>query len=147
MLVSDGLLRIAGIRCAGEAPRLLALPVALFVVLAIALPSVEPLAAQPNSITRAGSDNSRMIYPVGVWLQDPIRTRNGVINAVNYKNIGVNMFIGLWGWPDESVKYPGYDLQAAQALQANGIKVIAGSDQTAVTWNNANPQYASTFIG
>jgi len=86
-------------------------------------------------------------FPVGVWLQDPLRTRNGVINAVNYKNIGVNMFIGLWGWPDESVKYPGYDLPAAQALQANGMKVIAGSDQTAVTWNNANPQFASTFIG
>ncbi|HUX51938.1 MAG TPA: hypothetical protein VMW73_14175, partial [Spirochaetia bacterium] len=99
-----------------------------------------------NSLTAVTSTGT-VEFPVGVWLQDPIRTRNGVINAVNYKNIGVNMFIGLWGWPDESVKYPGYDLQAAQALQANGIKVIAGSDQTAVTWNNANPQYASTFIG
>ncbi len=86
-------------------------------------------------------------YPIGVWMQDPLRTRNGQINAVNYKNIGINTFFGLWQWPDESSKYPGYDLPAAQALQANGMKVYAGDNQAAVDWNNANPQFASTFIG
>lgn len=97
----------------------------------------------PIAVTSSGA----VQYPIGVWMQDPLRVRNNQINAVNYKNIGINTFFGLWGWPSEAAKYPGYDLPAAQALQANGMKVYAGSDQTAVDWNNANPQFASTFVG
>jgi hypothetical protein len=86
-------------------------------------------------------------YTFGVWLQSPTRTRNGLANAVNYKNLGINSFMGLWSWPDESWAYPGYSLQTAQSLQANGMKAYAGDTQAAVTWNSANPGFASTFVG
>ena len=83
----------------------------------------------------------------GVWLQSPVRTRGGLTNAVNYKNIGITSFMGQWNWPDESWAYAGYTLSCAQALKANGLVAFAGQDQTAVTWNSANPSYASTMVG
>lgn len=86
-------------------------------------------------------------FPIGVWLQDPLRVRDGRTNAVNYKDIGVNTFVGLWGWPSEAPKYPGYNLPAAQALKDAGMTVYAGSSQAAVDWNRAHPEFASTFAG
>lgn len=83
----------------------------------------------------------------GVWLQSPVRTRGGLTNAVNYKNIGITTFMGQWLWPDESWAYAGYTLSCAQALQSNGIQAFAGQDQTAVAWNTANPSFASTMTG
>lgn len=96
--------------------------------------------------TTAGTTNTNSnVFTVGVWLQDPLRTSNGQIDAVNYKNIGINTFVGLWQWPTEP--YTGYDVAAAQALQDNGLKAIAGNNQAAVDWINSNSQFASTFIG
>jgi hypothetical protein len=43
---------------------------------------------------------------------------NGINNAINFKNIGVNVFVGLWNWPPDTGKLP--------ALAAAGMPVIAG---------------------
>jgi len=86
-------------------------------------------------------------FTFGVWLQCPTRTRNGQTNAVNYKNIGINTFVGLYNWPSESWAYSGYNLLQAKALQASGQVAYAGGDAAAVAWNTANPGYASTFVG
>jgi hypothetical protein len=86
-------------------------------------------------------------FPIGVWLQSPIRQRNGVNNAVNYQGIGINTFLGLWQWPDESWAYPGYSVAVAQALKSAGLKAYAGSGQAAVTWIQNHPEFTSTFQG
>jgi len=86
-------------------------------------------------------------FPFGVWLQSPTRTRGGKTNAENYRDIGITIFIGLWEWPSETNMGTGYDLPAAQALKDNGLKAIAGNDQSAVDWINAHPDFASTFTG
>jgi len=86
-------------------------------------------------------------FPIGVWLQGPLRERNGKNNAQNYKDLGVNVFIGLWQWPDESWAYPGYSLQVAMALKDSGMKAFAGDSVAAADWNSAHPEYASTFLG
>jgi hypothetical protein len=97
--------------------------------------------------TLAGGRPETRHFPIGVWLQDPLRERNGTINAINYKGIGINSFIGLWRWPSEVDKYPGYNPPAARALRDAGMKVYAGSNQAAVDWNLAHPEFASTFVG
>ena len=97
--------------------------------------------------TLAGGRPETRHFPIGVWLQDPLRERNGAINAINYKGIGINSFIGLWRWPSEVDKYPGYNPPAARALRDAGMKVYAGSNQAAVDWNLAHPEFASTFVG
>jgi hypothetical protein len=38
-------------------------------------------------------------YPIGVWLQNPDRVRNGQPNAINYKNAGVTHDVGISSWP------------------------------------------------
>jgi hypothetical protein len=38
-------------------------------------------------------------YPIGVWLQNPDRTEGGTYNAANYKNIGINLDVGISSWP------------------------------------------------
>lgn len=86
--------------------------------------------------TTPGSDGS---FVIAVFLQDPLRVYNGKINAVNYKNIGINTFLALYDWPNEAEMGVGYNLQAAQALKNNGMKVYAGNTQAAVNWNNAHP--------
>ena len=42
---------------------------------------------------------------------------NGINNATNFKNIGVNVFVGLWNWPPDP---------ALSALAAAGMPVISG---------------------
>lgn len=86
-------------------------------------------------------------FPIGVWLQSPTRERNGVKNVEQYKNIGVNTFIGLWKWPNESWAYSGYNLKTAQSLKDYGMKVYAGNDITAVDWIKGHPEFSDTFIG
>lgn len=41
-------------------------------------------------------------FPIGVWSQDPNRTRNGRTNALNYRDAGINTFVGLWDFPTRS---------------------------------------------
>ncbi|MEO6593873.1 MAG: hypothetical protein ABIP94_03875 [Planctomycetota bacterium] len=86
-------------------------------------------------------------FPFGVWLQDPVQVINGKSVAQHYKEMGITDWMGMYLWPSEAHRYPGYNLHAAQALQANGFKVYAGEDLAAVAWNQANPQYAATFVG
>jgi len=87
-------------------------------------------------------------FTIGVFLQSPIRMRDGKNNAQNYKAIGVNTFIGLWEWPSEEGMGEGYNLLAAKALKDNGLKVYAGRDMTAVEWIKKNEkEYDDTFIG
>jgi len=73
--------------------------------------------------------------------------RNGKTNAENYREIGVNTFLGLWEWPDERGMGTGFNLLAAQALKDNNMRAYAGKDLFAVQWLNDHPEFADTFIG
>src|SRR5262249_44215428 len=83
-------------------------------------------------------------FPLGVWLQDPTRTRNGQTNAVNYKNIGITTSVGLWSFPTDSGQYAGWSVQAMTQLQNNGEKALAGTDPN---WIKSHPQFANTLQG
>jgi hypothetical protein len=75
---------------------------------ALLFTAVDPSPGQPN------------FFPIGVWLQSPH-------NALGYKNIGINTYIGLWD--------PLNDQGLSYLKQAN-MKVIASLDRT-------NPKYWS----
>jgi hypothetical protein len=93
-------------------------------------------------------DQSVPTFPIAVWLQNPIRERNGQNNAKNYKDIGVNIFAGLWHWPDEVGMFAGWATAAPQALKDVGLTTYAGSyDNGAAAWMAAHPAYASTVVG
>jgi hypothetical protein len=55
-------------------------------------------------------------FPIAVWLQSPG-------NAIKYKNIGINLYIGLWQGPTES---------QLSELTAAGMNVIAAQNSTAL---------------
>ncbi len=95
---------------------------------------------------RAGLDMSGE-FPIGVWMQSPGRLFNGKPNGLNYRNIGINTFVGLWKWPDESGMYVGYNLVTAGYLQTYGMKAYAGNSPAAVQWNQDHPEFASNFPG
>ncbi|HEX5054779.1 MAG TPA: hypothetical protein VFZ65_23585 [Planctomycetota bacterium] len=97
--------------------------------------------------TGAPPSNLAGPFPFGVWLQDPMQTVGGESVAVLYRKLGINHWMGLYDWPSEVNRYPGYNLHAAQALSSNGFRVYAGEDQAAITWNLNHPQYANTFVG
>jgi len=104
--------------------------------------------AQEPSATLTPSDPSlKGYFPIGVWLQDPTKIRNGKTIAQNYKDIGVNLFMGLWLWPDESGMYVGYASKSLQTLKDLGLRAYAGGDLTAVQWIKAHPEFADTLIG
>jgi hypothetical protein len=65
-----------------------------------------------------GPPSTSDYFPIGVWLQDPNRMENGINNATNFKNIGVNVFVGLYNWPP--------DTGQLATLKSAGIPVIAG---------------------
>lgn len=48
----------------------------------------------------AGPPASASYVPLAVWDQNPERERNGITNAINYRNAGINTFIGNFGAPD-----------------------------------------------
>ena len=86
---------------------------------------------------RTGTSESAQ-FPIGVWIQDPTRIRGGQNNAVNYKAVGVNTFVGLWDFPAEAAT------ARMQAAQNAGMKVIAGTD---TNWIKSHPEFADTFQG
>jgi len=90
------------------------------------------------------SDNS---LTFAVWLQSPETVYNGKTIAQNYKDIGINTFLGLWNWPSEYQMYPGYAVAAMQALKDADLRVYAGNDMAAVNWIKSHPEYAETFTG
>ena len=99
------------------------------------LPAIEP----PPSL--AGP------FAFGVWLQDPLRIIKGKTTAEHYHKMGITHWVGIYDWPSEVLRYPGYNLQAAAELQRLGYRVFAGEDLTAVAWNEQNAQFADTFVG
>jgi hypothetical protein len=58
-------------------------------------------------------------------MQDPKKMENGLNNATNFKNIGVNVFVGLWAWPP--------DTGELSTLAAAGVDVIAGGTSDIAT--------------
>jgi hypothetical protein len=87
-------------------------------------------------------------FTFGVWLQSPETIGpNNKTNAQNYKEIGINTFIGLWHWPDEVDMYQGYALASMQELKNTNMTVYAGSNQAAINWINAHPEFSKTLVG
>jgi hypothetical protein len=70
---------------------------ALLVVVALPVSGTSSLAANnsPYSQWSSGPSTDANFFPIGVWLQSPS-------NVQEYKNIGVNMFIGFFGSLDQA---------------------------------------------
>jgi len=68
-----------------------------------------------------GMPVDQAFFPIGVWLQDPNRVRDGKVNALNYKDVGVNTFVNLWEFPG------GADSAARLAtIKKYGLRSVAG---------------------
>ena len=70
-------------------------------------------------------------FPIGVWLQDPNRERNGQPNAANYRQAGFNTFIGQWEFPSRADS-----ASRLEALRAQEMNIIAGDDAAATAVKN-----------
>ncbi|MDH6576163.1 DUF4082 domain-containing protein [Kitasatospora sp. MAP5-34] len=57
--------------------------------------------------------------PVSVWMQDPTTPYDGSDDAHAFRSLGVDTFVGLWGWPTD-------DHGQVRAAAAAGMAVIAG---------------------
>ncbi|MDM7986145.1 MAG: immunoglobulin domain-containing protein [Smithella sp.] len=90
---------------------------------------------------------SNRSFTFGVWMQGPEKMLNGKTIAQNYKDIGINSFVGLWKWPYETGMYAGYTLAAMQELKNAGMNVYAGNDEAAVDWINGHPEFWDIFKG
>ena len=86
-------------------------------------------------------------FPIAVWLQEALDEVNGKTLAMNYRDLGINTYIGLWLWPIEDWAWNGYSVQTAQALKNAGMKVYAGEDKDVVDWINAHPEFQDTIVG
>jgi hypothetical protein len=75
----------------------------------------------PNSLPSTAD-----FFPIGVWLQDPNRERDGRPNAVNYQRAGINTFIGQWEFPSRADS-----ASRLATLRQHGLYVLAGEDQAA----------------
>jgi hypothetical protein len=60
-------------------------------------------------------------FPIAVWLQDPVQ------NAVGYKNIGINIFVGLWNALDQT---------QWNAVKNAGLKLICSRNTFALSLTN-----------
>lgn len=58
-------------------------------------------------------ENSQDFFPIAVWLQNPS-------NAEAYKELGINMFVGIWG---------GLDQNKLNVFKNTGIKVICDQNE------------------
>jgi parallel beta-helix repeat protein len=88
-------------------------------------------------------------FPIGVWLQHALGNmrNNGQYDSVNYKSAGVNTYVGIWKFPYSGWADAEDSAAALTQLKELGIKVYAGSDQSAVDWLAAHPEYANTVVG
>ena len=105
-------------------------------------PIVVPPVVVPPVVTKS--------FMFGVWLQAPEDQYNGKTVAQNYKDIGINTFVGLWIWPSEEGMYSGYALASMQAIKNAGMKVYAGDGAhipAAIEWIKAHPEFNDTFKG
>jgi hypothetical protein len=64
----------------------------------------------------SGFPSDTRFFPIGAWLQSPR-------NALKYRAIGINTFVGLWKGPTEA--------QLAE-LSRNGMYVVAGQNEVAL---------------
>lgn len=62
-----------------------------------------------------------------VWLQAPSDGWGD-----DWANLGVNGFYGLWRWPEDGDKYPGWAVDTLQELQKNDQYAYAGESPDAV---------------
>ena len=120
--------------------RFLLVPVAI-VAIAFAGPVPFPTKAAPNSPYSQwsnGPSTNPNFFPIGVWLQSPP-------NVQEYKNIGVNMFIGFYGSLDQTSLsqlaaaqmplVPGQNSVGLTSPQRNWIQGWDGTDEP----DNAQP--------
>jgi hypothetical protein len=75
---------------------------------AVAASVASPYAAWSNGPSAAPN-----YFPIGVWLQDPA-------NALAYRDIGVNLYVGLWQGPTEV---------QLEALKSAGMRVICPQNE------------------
>lgn len=88
------------------------------------LPDSHPV--RPSPAWTHGPWQDPAFFPIGVWLQAPS-------NAQRYRDIGVNLYLGLWQGPTEG---------QLEALEAAGMPVICDQNDVALA-NLAN----DTIIG
>jgi hypothetical protein len=89
-------------------------------------PSLPVPAGGFYAVWKNGPSKDPAWFPIGVWLQDPAR-------AAEYRAIGIDVYIGLWGGPTE---------QQLAELKAAGMAVIC--DQNRVGLEHLNDP---TIIG
>ena len=65
-------------------------------------------------------------FPIGVWMQDPNRQRGTAPNAVNYRQAGINTFIGQWDFPTRADS-----ASRLATLRKHGLHVLAGDEAVA----------------
>jgi hypothetical protein len=101
-----------------------------------ASPSAGPSASGPPAPPRNGEFSpafyarfksslpaSASFFPIAVWQQQPTRVRNGKPNAVNFKNLGINTFAGLWDFPND-----GGSAANLSAIRSSGMYALGGGD-------------------
>jgi hypothetical protein len=71
-------------------------------------------------------------------MQDPVR------NAAAFKNVGVNVFVGLWDFPTDNSQYPGWSVDAVTALKNNGLTAFGGDN---TTWAASHATISSALTG
>jgi hypothetical protein len=90
-----------------------------FKVLFVVLPLLACAAAAPSPAGDKGL-NDPSFFPIAVWLQDPGR-------AHLYKDIGINVYVGLWRGPTE---------QQLINLKAHGLRVVCSQNAVGLAHKN-----------
>jgi hypothetical protein len=70
-----------------------------------------------------GLPSASSFFPIAVWQQQPTRERNGKPNAINYRNLGINTFAGLWNFPND-----GASAANLSAVKSSGMYALGGGD-------------------
>jgi hypothetical protein len=74
----------------------------------------------PNDIYQNGFPNENTFFPLGVWLQSPTR-------ASRFKEMGINMFVGLWEGPTEAQLAEIRDGYAEVLDEQRNVQISEGS--------------------